>query len=63
MDLTFLRPLYESDQPEAPWAAVYLDPSRDTEDAAHAADLRWRAVREEPAATGRRSSPAAAGWR
>lgn len=45
MDLTFLRPLYESDQPEAPWAAVYLDPSRDTEDAAHAADLRWRAVR------------------
>ncbi|HWG99527.1 MAG TPA: Vms1/Ankzf1 family peptidyl-tRNA hydrolase [Pilimelia sp.] len=40
---TLLRGLY--DQP-GPWASVYLDASHDTEDAAAAAGLRWRALRE-----------------
>lgn len=43
MELSFLRPLYA--QP-GPWASVYLDASRDTEDAAAAVELRWRALRE-----------------
>ncbi|MFC7549922.1 Vms1/Ankzf1 family peptidyl-tRNA hydrolase [Plantactinospora sp. GCM10030261] len=44
MQLSFLRPLYAR---PGPWASVYLDASRDTEDAAPALDLRWRALREE----------------
>jgi hypothetical protein len=43
MDLSFLRPLY--DRP-GPWASVYLDASHDTEDAARAVALRWRAAAE-----------------
>jgi hypothetical protein len=49
MDLQFLRPLYE--QP-GDYVSVYLDTSRDSEDAAHAVDLRWRAARERLAAAG-----------
>lgn len=41
MDLSFLRPLYAR---PGPWASVYLDASRDTEDAAEALELRWRAL-------------------
>lgn len=44
MRLFDLRPLYAR---PGPWASVYLDASRDTEDAAAALDLRWRALREE----------------
>ncbi|MFB9236459.1 Vms1/Ankzf1 family peptidyl-tRNA hydrolase [Plantactinospora siamensis] len=44
MELSFLRPLYAR---PGPWASVYLDASRDTEDAAPALDLRWRGLREE----------------
>ncbi|MFC4109262.1 Vms1/Ankzf1 family peptidyl-tRNA hydrolase [Micromonospora zhanjiangensis] len=44
MQLSDLRPLYAR---PGPWASVYLDASRDTEDAAAAVDLRWRALREE----------------
>lgn len=43
MDLSFLRPLYGH---PGPWASIYLDASRDTEDAAAAIELRWRALRE-----------------
>jgi hypothetical protein len=43
MDLAFLRPLYVR---PGPWASIYLDASRDTEDAAAAIELRWRALRE-----------------
>ncbi|MCW6010678.1 DUF2478 domain-containing protein [Micromonospora sp. CPCC 205371] len=43
MDLGFLRPLYER---PGPFASVYLDASRDTEDGAAALELRWRALRE-----------------
>ncbi|MGC4806316.1 Vms1/Ankzf1 family peptidyl-tRNA hydrolase [Micromonospora sp. DT233] len=42
MQLSFLRPLY--DRP-GPWCSVYLDASRDTEDAHPALDLRWRALK------------------
>jgi Bacterial archaeo-eukaryotic release factor family 2 len=49
MDLQFLRPLYE--QP-GDYVSVYLDTSRDSEDAAHAVGLRWRAARERLAAAG-----------
>jgi hypothetical protein len=42
MDLAFLSPLYAH---PGPWASVYLDASRDTEDAAAAIELRWRALR------------------
>ncbi|MER5701920.1 Vms1/Ankzf1 family peptidyl-tRNA hydrolase [Micromonospora sp. NPDC002296] len=44
MQLSFLRPLY--DRP-GPWCSVYLDASRDTEDARPALDLRWRALKGE----------------
>jgi hypothetical protein len=44
MHLSFLRPLYER---PGPWASVVLDASHETEDAAKAVDLRWRAVRNE----------------
>ncbi|MDG4766291.1 Vms1/Ankzf1 family peptidyl-tRNA hydrolase [Solwaraspora sp. WMMD406] len=43
MDLSFLRPLYAR---PGPWASVYLDASRDTEDAAEALNLRWRSLRD-----------------
>ncbi len=43
MDLSFVRPLF--DRP-GPWVSVYLDASRDSENAAHEVDLRWRALRE-----------------
>jgi hypothetical protein len=43
MDLSFLRPLYAR---PGPWASIYLDASRDTEDAAAAIELRWRALRQ-----------------
>ncbi len=49
MELSFLRPLYA--QP-GPWASVYLDASRDTENAHLAVDLRWRALRERLAEQG-----------
>src|SRR4051812_4416053 len=49
MKLSFLRPLYER---PGPWASVYLDVSRDTEDAAKAVDLRWRRLRDELAGQG-----------
>jgi hypothetical protein len=49
MDLSFLRPLYEAPEP---FASVYLDASRDTEDAGHATALRWRAAREQLADDG-----------
>ncbi|MGK5558655.1 Vms1/Ankzf1 family peptidyl-tRNA hydrolase [Actinomadura kijaniata] len=44
MDLSFLKPLY---QRPGPVASVYADLSRTTEDAAKAAELRWRALRSE----------------
>jgi hypothetical protein len=44
MELSFLRPLYAR---PGPWASVYLDASRDTQDAAAALDLRWRGLREQ----------------
>jgi hypothetical protein len=54
MQLSDLRPLYA--RPGGAWASVYLDASRDTEDAAAALDLRWRALREELAHQGARSA-------
>lgn len=44
MQLSDLRPIYAR---PGPWASVYLDASRDTEDAAAALNLRWRALQEE----------------
>ncbi|WFE66279.1 Vms1/Ankzf1 family peptidyl-tRNA hydrolase [Micromonospora sp. WMMD714] len=49
MQLSFLRPLY--DRP-GPWCSVYLDASRDTQDARPALDLRWRALAEQLVADG-----------
>jgi release factor family 2 len=49
MDLSFLRPLYGH---IGGWASVYLDASRDTEDAAKAVHLRWRAARTQLEADG-----------
>ena len=43
MDLSFLRPIYAS---PGPWASVYLDASRDTQDSRPALNLRWRALCE-----------------
>ncbi|HEY0696744.1 MAG TPA: Vms1/Ankzf1 family peptidyl-tRNA hydrolase [Micromonospora sp.] len=57
MKLSFLRPLYAR---PGPWASVYLDASRDTEDAAAALDLRWRALREELEHQGAESATVAA---
>jgi hypothetical protein len=54
MDLTFLKPLYTQ---SGPYASVYADLTRTTEDAGKAAELRWRALRDDlraqkaPAAT------------
>jgi hypothetical protein len=44
MDLSFLRPLYER---PGPYASVYADLTRATEEAPKAPELRWRALREE----------------
>ncbi|MFD0687527.1 baeRF2 domain-containing protein [Actinomadura fibrosa] len=44
MDLSFLKPLY---QRPGPYASVYVDLTRNTEDAAKAAELRWRALRAD----------------
>ncbi|SNT47848.1 hypothetical protein SAMN05443665_10346 [Actinomadura meyerae] len=44
MDLAFLKRLYER---PGPYASVYADLTRTTEDAAKAAELRWRALRAE----------------
>lgn len=44
MDLSFLRDLATD---PGPFATVYLDASHDTEDAAHAAQLRWAQARHE----------------
>lgn len=49
MDVTFLRPLY--DRP-GPFASVYLDMRRATEDAPKVIALRWRALRRELAGQG-----------
>ena len=49
MNLDFIRPLYEH---TGPWASVYLDASRDTEDGARVVELRWRAAREQLAKAG-----------
>ena len=43
MELSFLRPIYAR---PGPWVSVYLDASRDTQDARTALELRWRALRE-----------------
>ncbi|TYK52241.1 Vms1/Ankzf1 family peptidyl-tRNA hydrolase [Actinomadura decatromicini] len=54
MDLSFLKTLYER---PGPFASVYADLTRTTEDASKAAELRWRALRADledraaPAAT------------
>lgn len=44
MDLAFLKTLY---QKPGPYASVYADLTRTTEDASKAAELRWRALRSE----------------
>ena len=49
MDLQFLRPLYEH---VGGYVSVYLDTSRDSEDATGALDLRWRSARERLASAG-----------
>lgn len=49
MDLSFLKPLYQ--QP-GPYASVYADLTRTTEDASKAAVLRWRALRADLEAQG-----------
>ncbi|GAB3522249.1 baeRF2 domain-containing protein [Phytohabitans suffuscus] len=49
MDLSFLRSLYAH---PGPWASAYLDATPDTDDAARALDLRWRALRESLAGQG-----------
>jgi inosine/xanthosine triphosphate pyrophosphatase family protein len=54
MDVSFLKPLYSR---PGPYASVYVDMTRTTEDAEKVIELRWRALREElearhcPAAT------------
>ena len=49
MQLSFLRPLYTR---PGPWASIYLDASRDTQDSRPGMDLRWRALREDLARHG-----------
>lgn len=44
MDLSFLKTLY---QRPGPYASVYADLSRTTEDASKAVELRWRALRAD----------------
>jgi hypothetical protein len=47
MELSFLRPLYER---PGPYASVYADLTRTTEEVPKIPELRWRALREELAA-------------
>ena len=49
MQLSFLRPVCAR---PGPWASVYLDASRDTQDARPALGLRWRALQERLAEQG-----------
>jgi hypothetical protein len=49
MHLSLLRPLAER---PGPWASVILDATHETEDAAKAIELRWRAARAELTAQG-----------
>jgi hypothetical protein len=49
MHLSVLRPLAER---PGPWASIVLDATHETEDAIKAIELRWRAAREELAASG-----------
>ncbi|CAL9370700.1 Vms1/Ankzf1 family peptidyl-tRNA hydrolase [Streptomyces sp. enrichment culture] len=49
MDLAFLHPLYER---PGPWASVYVDTSRHTEDAAHQRHLTARAMARDLAEQG-----------
>ncbi|MEV4694467.1 Vms1/Ankzf1 family peptidyl-tRNA hydrolase [Micromonospora echinospora] len=42
MQLSFLRPVYNR---PGPWCSVYMDASRDTQDARAQVDLRWRALK------------------
>ncbi|WP_329521711.1 baeRF2 domain-containing protein [Spirillospora sp. NBC_01491] len=49
MDLAFLKPLYHR---PGPYASVYADLTRTTEDASKAAELRWRALRTDLEAQG-----------
>jgi hypothetical protein len=49
MDLQFLRPLYGH---FGGYVSVYLDTSRDSEDATGGVDLRWRSARERLASAG-----------
>ncbi len=49
MKLTFLDPLYEH---PGPYACVYLDTSRDTDDPHKAIELRWRQLRAQLDAQG-----------
>ncbi|MFD8427775.1 baeRF2 domain-containing protein [Streptomyces coelicoflavus] len=49
MKLSFLDPLFAG---FGPWASVYLDTSRDIDDADKAIDLRWRHQRDELIAQG-----------
>jgi hypothetical protein len=49
MDLSFLKTLY---QRPGPYASVYADLSRTTEDASKAVELRWRALRADLAEHG-----------
>ncbi|TDB76525.1 peptide chain release factor 1, partial [Actinomadura sp. KC216] len=44
MDLAFLKSLY---QRPGPFASVYADLTRTTEDASKAVELRWRALRAD----------------
>ncbi|MGK5685403.1 Vms1/Ankzf1 family peptidyl-tRNA hydrolase [Actinoplanes sp. URMC 104] len=44
MDLSFLRPLFSR---PGPWASIYLDASRDDENAQHQIELRFRALAEQ----------------
>lgn len=44
MDLTFLQPLYET---ATPVASLYINTSRDAEDADHAIRVRWDKARDE----------------
>jgi hypothetical protein len=47
MELSFLRPLYER---PGPYASIYADLTRTTEEVPKTPELRWRALREELAA-------------
>ena len=42
MNLGFLRPLYDR---SGPWVSVYLDATRNSENAGHEVELRWQALR------------------